>query len=544
MVIGLIAGIALAPPIYRRAKIVRAHWIGRQVAGLIEQQQYAEALKKAQTAWLLAPKDPEVLRLMARLYSGINSEYAFAFWDSLLADRNCTDEDLRQYARFALISRRIPEAKVGLNRLLEHSGKQTENLFLAGEFYFATGDTARGLEFFHKAVEGDPGNREVKLALCRALLQAGGPGPVREATLLLGQLADGRDPAALSAIAMLSRILPSGSPEFTRLTGLLDQYPASGEDKGLLLLELKIRANPAGTADLLEQFRKNYDARAPGQRVQAGRWLNQQHYYAEATRLINPGEALQRQDLFLVWADAMASQNKWAELDQALSKNSAPLDPFLAVMFRARAARELGHPELKNLLWSRALNEAGRRSDALWYMAGYAEKLHEYDLAKEAYARLIRMPDAGDAAFLAMIHFLERAGDTRGLRDLMLELSQKPARQDAAVNDLAYLNLLLGEKIGESCRQGEALLARNPLMMAYRVTCALGYLRQYEPGTARRVYEAARIRDLTALQPGWQAVYAAILGADGDVPKARALARLIPQQALKPEEKALILPYL
>jgi hypothetical protein len=83
----------------------------------------------------------------------------------------------------------------------------------------------------------------------------------------------------------------------------------------------------------------------------------------------------------------------------------------------------------------------------------------------------------------------------------------------------------------------------QPLLLAYRTTLALAYLRSNDPASAKAVY-AGLEADWATVLPGWQAVYTAVLGATDEPEAARTLARRIPVQRLKPEERALIEPWL
>ena len=85
----------------------------------------------------------------------------------------------------------------------------------------------------------------------------------------------------------------------------------------------------------------------------------------------------------------------------------------------------------------------------------------------------------------------------------------------------------------------ESLFAKLPLMPAFRTTLALAYLRQNQEGKAAELYEKVALNWENSL-PGWQAVYVAVLGANGDVDQARNLAPKVPVDRLKPEELLLI----
>jgi DNA-binding SARP family transcriptional activator len=177
------------------------------------------------------------------------------------------------------------------------------------------------------------------------------------------------------------------------------------------------------------------------------------------------------------------------------------------------------------------------------YVADYAEKIGETDEARKVFERLTGVPEYSDRAYAGLIRIAERNGGTRTLREIMRDLSARHPDDPAPQNDLAYLNLLLNERVEASKETAEALHKAHPNVMAYRNTLALAYLRLDDPASARKLYEDLNL-DWKMLQPGWQAVHAAVIGANGDAQNARVLAKEIPLNALKPEEHALIQPWL
>ena len=119
------------------------------------------------------------------------------------------------------------------------------------------------------------------------------------------------------------------------------------------------------------------------------------------------------------------------------------------------------------------------------------------------------------------------------------ELARQLPQDPAPKNDLAYLNLLFSEKVDESMQAARELVAAVPDRAAYRTTLALACLRKKQPKEALAAYDQAEINWSTAL-PGWQAVRAAVLAANGREAEARELALTINWDRLKPEERALI----
>jgi len=134
----------------------------------------------------------------------------------------------------------------------------------------------------------------------------------------------------------------------------------------------------------------------------------------------------------------------------------------------------------------------------------------------------------------------QKSGDTPTQRSAMANISTRAPEDPNAADQLAYLNLLLGEDVDKNLAIAKKLTEQYPNRLAYRVTAALGCLRQYNPGAALAELNAPVPIDWKETLPGWRAVYAAtLLGSDRNE-EAQKIIATIPRDRLNPEERALI----
>ena len=175
-------------------------------------------------------------------------------------------------------------------------------------------------------------------------------------------------------------------------------------------------------------------------------------------------------------------------------------------------------------------------------VAQYAERLGLRDDAAKAY-RMLKGTNGAErverAGWLGLILLAEQSGDTRKLRDQLREFVGRFPGEFEPQNDLAYLDLLLNENIAPSLESAAQRVKRFPDVLAYRTTLALAHLRNGDAAAARRVYGGIET-DWSTAQPGWHAVYAAVLAASGEQALAGSHAREIHIARLKAEERVLI----
>jgi tetratricopeptide (TPR) repeat protein len=215
-------------------------------------------------------------------------------------------------------------------------------------------------------------------------------------------------------------------------------------------------------------------------------------------------------------------------------------------MYLAIARTRLGEAVSATNEWQRALESAANNSDKLRALATYAEQNHANDIADGAYTEMIKVEPKNRAAYAGRLRIAEASGRTADARALAAEIVKLWPDDAAAKNEDAYLQLLLGASDGAAEaaeRQAEVLLSQEPWNWAARATLGLARLRLGKKEDAVAVFRNVRLigSDPT---PGALAVRAAILAVTGYEKGARGDARLLGQEHLLPEERALIAPLL
>ena len=536
----LLGGIFLgARPSWRLLKTWRARQVAVQAQESATQQRWAEAFEKASAAWQLSPNDGQVLRTLARLHTDLDMEQALSFWAALLATSQATDDDAREYVRTAIRLNRMDMAQNVMLRLLQESPKDSVVLELAAEWCARKGNRPAALNYARQSCASQPDNTSARLLLARLLMASSGAEEMAEAGQNLWQLAKRQGSESLQAMELLSQ-MPGMSPADTQqLLAFISSHPKITETDQLLALEVEIQLQPQTRNQRLDELVEKHRKDGVQQRLEAGRWLNRQREYKRTLDLFSLEDSLQRQDLFLVRMDALAGVHRWDEVSRILKSRKVPLEPVFVELYMARAAKELNDPLIASAHWQRLRSMATGQPMALWYTARYAEKIGERAEARKIYDQLAQQPATTRSACAALIRMMEEEGDTVGLRNLMQRLIELYPLDPSPHNDLAYLDLLLGENIVTAKEVALHLVANQPELLSHRTTLALACLRLNDATAARNAYQGIQINWTLAL-PGWQAVYASVLAANGENQAARELTQQILLERLKPEERALL----
>ncbi|MBE0544361.1 MAG: hypothetical protein IH623_23720 [Verrucomicrobia bacterium] len=466
----LIAGLLAARPAYEAFKGWRALQLAAQAEQLIREDRWAQAAEKAQAALLLKPAEPAAMRALARTLSQATNVTALQLWRQLSAAGHATVQDRRTFVELA-IRLGSPHLAIGdLRQLLEDSPHEPVHLWLASQFSAAVGDKAQTVHYATRARLHDPGNRQYQLFLASLRYDSPEADKQAEARNDVWAIAREDSPLGLEALEFLAR-RPELSPEQRReLISRLEKHPLTGISQQLLILEQRILLSPERRGEILAHAVDECDTVSdPAVLNLFAVWLNQQEEFARTLVVLPLNTALQRRELFLPHADALASLGRWEELDVILDHYRVPLETVYLEAFRARCATKLGKAPSAAIHWRRALFSAERKPDQLHWLARYAEKAHEVEHAKKAWRMLIGCLTEVRPAYEALFQLTAKAGDVTELRELLGEMSQRwpddpmLTREHARLQEL-YAPRQIGDEKNSALRNGNpASLITRPV---------------------------------------------------------------------------------
>ena len=526
-------------PAYRQFKQWRSERLAASALRLLEQNDPAAAREKAQAALLLAPGNASALRAMAKALTSQTNMAAVQFWAQLVQSGKATAEDRRTFVEQSLRVGAAELAGIELQKLLHDSPDHPVTLWLASQWFTLIQQREQAIQYAALAALRDPTNRQYKLFLSSLQYDAPETTQRQTARANVWSRARDKDALALEAMLFLAQRRDLTMAEKHELIVLLRQHPMRNITHELLALTLKISAEPARRAAIIDEAIAQYRAADPEKRVRFAVWLNQ-NGEAERTLIALPlEEALKRKDYFLPYIDAMAGLGRWTELRKILETRQSPMEKAYVEAFQARCDLELKNEELAALHWRAGLRAAERNPEQLLWFARYTEKCGQRELAKNSLRALIACVKNPLPAFRELQGLTERTGTTTELRDLLKEMVGRWPNDPNLQSDLAYLNLLLGTEFASSYRIANQLVTRYPDSLPFRTTLALALYRQQDFKAALTAYGGKNYPWASAL-PGQRAVFAAVLAANGNTGEARQLLANLASDRLRPEEQALI----
>ncbi|MDQ6656171.1 MAG: hypothetical protein M3Y80_10200 [Verrucomicrobiota bacterium] len=536
----LLAVVATARPVYRWTKTRRANHFVDQAESFLTQGKMAEAASKYRAALQMDPLGYRPLAGAARLATRLDRPEAGDLWHEVMRLPECTTADRQDFAGWLLQRGKTATAEKMIEQLLQNA-PDVKTLTLAARYAGRMGNEAKAIEFARLAVTRAPqGDTAAQFLLAEVLARSADPAQRAAARETLWSVAEHDGPGQRAALEAIARAPELSNDEKSRVLAELEKIADPGATTDLLAAELRLQLQPGAEDQIYEQEIARWGKADATALVELTRWLNLHRQFERVLALIPQENAGSTSTLLLSRLDALAGLGRWNEIDAILAGNDLPLDASVVESFRARSAQGRGSALDETLHWDRAIAAAGSDSGKLRFVANFAEQSKASAAALKAYEQLARSADDAVYAQRARQRILETTGDVHAARSAAERLLTAAPDDPNALAQLIHLNLLLGTDVEANAAKAQALVAKYPARLSFRVTAALGYLRQFNAAAALAQFDAPVPIEWQRTPPGWRAVYAAALAADDKQDAAREIIVTIPLDQLKPEERELL----
>jgi len=542
VIIVLLGAVVAGKQGYHWVKLRRAEQFGAAGDALVKTGNLKEAATNYGAALHLNPSGYRGLIGAARLASKADRAEAVDLWERVLKLPRATTSDRQEYIELLLRTGRLSLVQKVLNPLVKPEA-DVRTLLLASRYAAQTGDNARAIEFSRMAVKRIPKDGEAAYQLASVLALSTDPSQQAEARTILWKLGDEPGPYREAAVQGLARAPDLTDAEKNRVFQMLESLTPPHIENALLAADLRLQLNPDETDNIYEQTIAHWNQGQPAELIQLTRWLNMHQQPDRVLALATVDRAFKDNDLLLARLDALALKQRWEDIDSLLAQPDLRLDPSMLECFRARVAQERNAVIDAEMHWNRALSFAARTPSKLRFIASFAEQSHASATALKAFDQLAKFPDHSAFAYRGLERLSGRSKDLAVQRGAAERIKNLTGDNPNAAAQLAYVDLLAGKDVETNTALARKLVQEHSDRIAFRVTAALGFLRQHDPGQALEQFKGpagAPPIDWSKTPPNWRAVYAAVLVANEQANAAHEIIRTIPVDQLSPEERALI----
>lgn len=501
------------------------------------EQEVHEAWEKSRAAYRIAPENIRVVRAMAKVQSQLAPDQAPGFWKQLVKLSGGEKDDRSGYFESLLRVGDLQEAQEQLKWFEEQRPDKTDTIYLQAMLLLAQQQLLPALEKIEPLLSREDVGKEHHTFFIQATQLSNDPEIRRRGINHLFTLAGGSDEMAHMAAGFLATVQGLSPGEYLQIAEHIRRLKSDRSD-----LLLAFRAELAAGKDrdeiylgLLEIF----DRSQARDQLELGRWLNQHRMYDKTLDLIAENQAVRRQDLFLVRADALALSNQWNALKDMLSRTQIPLDNYIGNVFRMRANLELGDFRRAQSDWDRAILDAGRDPERLWFLESYVRRLDLWGYREEILAALTELPLQARKAYTELLTQLQSQGRTADVLRSLEEMHRLFPDDVSIRNDLSYYRLLMGRDAVQVLEVAKNLIEQNPGFLAPRMTYAFALMELGRSQEALQSLQGLNV-DWDSVPQRWRLLIACILAANGERVWAERYLGRIERSRLLPEERELI----
>jgi hypothetical protein len=529
----LLAAMLALRPAYRWLKAKRADSLAARAEQMVQQKNLSGAANTYRAALQLDPLGYRPLQGAARLATRLNHAEALGLWDQVVRLPQATAADREERAAALLQATELPAAALAIDQLLKQN-PDTNTLVLASRYSERIGNGARTLEYARIAVKRAPQDEIAQARLAEVLAASPKADERAEAREILWPVAAKNGAGRKSAIESLAR-----SPDLTinEQRKILDQLDALNPftvTDALLAADLRLKMQPENTTAIYDEIIATWGANA---KLEVAQWLNAHQQFDRVLSLAGPGEG--RDQLLLARLDALAAEQRWDEIDATLSRKDLTSDPVVIEAFRARLIPARHSSLDAEVHWNKAIALAGNDSSKLRWLGTFAEQSGADEIALRTFQQLARSPADAGLALAGQQRLAAKMHDISAARTISEKTLALHADDPNAQNRVAYYDLLLEKDVSANATKAKELVAKYPDRLEFRVTAALAFLRQHDPGAALAQFQGPPI-EWAKTPPSWRAVYAAALRGNEREEAAHEIIAMIPMDKLSSEERALI----
>lgn len=544
LVLGIVGALS-ARPVWRAIKAQRAMGFAREAESLIQQEKWGPAFEKTRSALQLAPTRPDIVRLAAHLYARVGLEMAFPYFETLFSKNNATRADKEAYITLALGTGYTDLAATQLRALLAETPPSARTFLLASQFHTGLRNLSNAVHYAREAVRIEPGNGTNTLTLARTLLTSKVPADQQEARSLLWPLARHEGPLQNSAISSILSTPDAPRADREEVLAILDAKPKRTVVEELLRQDVNVSLDPSRRTAIADELIESHGRGSIENTAAVAAWLNRQQLYARTLDLVLPDVAAKYPNLVQLRYDALMGLEDFRGAYDFIAKASNPANPLQIEFLRCTTAKRLKDQEATDRHFRNLLEIAAREPRLLRSVADFALRNDRTDIANEAAQQLVRSPRDAASAYGTLLKIADAQGETWAARDYARKLKdlRGQAGDDSLRLQIAYYSLLLEENIDEAFATAEAMHKANPDDFTRRIVLGLAFLRKKQPEKAVELIDHQLVT-WAKLPPGIRATAVAILGANHREKASAKLITRVPIARLKPEERALIRPYI
>jgi hypothetical protein len=542
LILGIITWI-VSPPLYRKAKVWRALSLMDQCQRVADQGNVPQAISLMRRAIIMAPNNQEVFRRVRLFNAGMGDAAALHALQNGMIEKTAEPDELLVLAEQAILSDNRAVAQEAVGKIQDQPSAR--KIIVEMKLRAKEGNPQAAVDLARASLSQFPVEEAEKILIATAELIL--KSDVKTSQEILIPLANKNNTNGIGALRLLAsqqmQLPGKGALTPLQISDAILAHPLHSFADKLMAADLKILADPAGKATVIDWLRQGADQSNNEEKIAFARWLNRRQSYQQAIDFIGKERATSDPAWLLIYLDAHAGLDRWGDVFTMLDAETViGLSDSIRLLFLARAAQKSGEVERSEEIWREM--QRGllyEKPEVVSFVAAYAMRIGEQEQALRAYTTLSRRKDTALEGFLGIIRCWPQNRSVVELIPVYEEfLGSFPGIEEAR-SDYTYLQLLTNRNLFDASGVARDIYARNPHSLASLSVAALALLKMGDVAQADQLYEGKSIIWSSAPAP-WIAVRTAVLQAAGKTDEARRLAATVNKNKLRPEEQDLLPP--
>lgn len=536
----LLTTLLTARPALRRVRTWRAQGLVAEAEAARAKGDWDAVGRQVQVVLRLAPREPAVLRLVARYCAHHRAPAGMDYWGYLATTPAFTRQDRLEWAAAALELGRESDATAQLAALAKENDSDPEVQRLTIRLLLLRQNRPAALAVAREAVRRNPQSTGPRLALGGLLLEETDAARRAEGREILWRLAQANGPEQIEALRLYAASPELSAEDIRRVLTQIGRMSDRSLGKQLALSDLRWRIDPANHSEIVKSVQNlAQESQRPEELSRIAEWLCV-HGEFEAALTIVPRERIRKSGPLAMWhLVALAGRQRWPDFLELVGDPAAPLEPFRRDCLRALANDARGRHDDAQQLRGAAVAACRGEPGQLLDLIGYAERAGDARAALAAHTVLLNFPPLALKSAGEILRLVEQTGEPAAAIPAIRRVLEYQPENAAALNALAYLLALTGNPDPKLAERVRALSRQEPNITAYRVTLALTELRANHADAAMDLLEGCGLESTNA-PTRWRVVYAAALISSRQTTAARGVLATLDPGALVAEERVLL----
>ncbi len=503
----------------------------------------AGAYRKVEVALQLAPAKTEVRRAAARIHTAIGSPEAIAHWQSVIGAASATTEDRLAYVDACLRFQRADLAFDELNQLEPSIAKSPEFLRRVVRYMILVTDYTSAVPYAREAQVANPRDEEFEYLLGMCLLMSNSSEWTEEGWRLLTSIALASGSQQLAAAKTLRGTGRLSLAEARQISRALERRADLGFEDRLTIAGLRLGNDFAQRQRAVTALGEEAPPANDQERLAYARWCLEMQTPGVAKTFLM-GLQTTNAALQAIRLDAAALDGDWKAMTALIEQDKPQLSPtHIACVQAWRISSEEGPAKAAGAFTAAIGLATSGKAGTSWVplatVAEWAERAQLPEIAIAALDPLLASRTSVPWAARSILRIGQSLDRMEPSFPALRALRQYAPSDRSVLEGFSYVALLLNRDLEDAGRISEEL-ANRP-----NAGPRAGLLAAFAKVRLGKAAEALELLERTGLDPKLlnvrsQVMLAFIRHAAGQRSGARQLAREIPRESLKAEERLLL----